>query len=428
MADDSINYPSRFSVNLTRTDCEALDRVDPLGYARERFSVPENMVYLDGNSLGALPVATIARLNDTIQREWGRGLIRSWNSADWVTLPQRVGAAIAGLLGASPDEVVAGDSTSVNIFKLLAGALTQASKQDPARRVILSERGNFPTDLYIAQGIIESLGSGHELRLVDGDIEAAFDECTAVALITQVDYCTGRSHNMGRLNAAAKRAGTRILWDLSHSAGAIPVDLNRDGAELAVGCGYKYLNGGPGAPAYLYVQRAMQADFPTPLSGWFGHAAPFDFSADFAPAPGIDRFQCGTPSVLAMTALACGLDTFAGIDMLELRRKSLAQSDLFWTLMDKQCGECGFACVSPRDHAMRGSQLSFAHEHAYPIMQAIIERGVIGDFRQPNLLRFGFTPLYLRYVDLWDAVAMIRDVMQSGDWKSDRYRHRNKVT
>ncbi len=411
-----------------RSDCEALDRIDPLGIARERFSIPENVFYLDGNSLGALPVATISRLNDTIQREWGGGLIRSWNTADWVTLPRRVGAGIARLLGASADEVVAADSTSVNIFKLLAGALTLATKRDPARRVILSERGNFPTDLYIAQGIIESLGGGYELRLVDGGIEAAIDEHTAVALITQVDYCTGRLHNMKRLNAAAKRAGARILWDLSHSAGAIPIELNEDAAELAVGCGYKYLNGGPGAPAYLYVQRALQADFPTPLSGWFGHAAPFDFSVDFAPARGIDRFQCGTPSVLAMTALSCGLDTFAGMDMLALRRKSLAQSDLFWTLMDQQCGKLGFVCVSPRDHATRGSQLSFAHEHAYPIMQAIIERGVIGDFRQPNLLRFGFTPLYLRYVDLWDAVMVIREVMQSGTWKADRYQHRNKVT
>ena len=415
-------------MNPTRSDCEALDRVDPLGVIRERFSVPDNVVYLDGNSLGALPLTTISRLNDTIRREWGVGLIRSWNSADWVTLPKRVGAAIAGLLGASADEVVAADSTSVNIFKLLAGALALATQRHPARRVILSERGNFPTDVYIAQGIIEALGGGFELRLVEGDIEAAFDEHTAVALITQVDYCTGRLHNMKRLNAAARRAGTKILWDLSHSAGAVPIELNQDGAELAVGCGYKYLNGGPGAPAYLYVQRALQADFPTLLSGWFGHAAPFDFSANFAPAPGIDRFQCGTPSVLAMTALSCGLDTFAGVDMLELRRKSLAQSDLFWTLMDEHCGEFGFACASPRDHAMRGSQLSFAHDHAYAIMQAIIDRGVIGDFRQPNLLRFGFTPLYLRYVDLWDAVMVIRDVMQSSTWKADRYRHRNKVT
>lgn len=415
-------------MTLSHADCVARDRADSLAYARKRFSVPENVVYLDGNSLGALPVATISRLNETLQREWGEGLIRSWNNADWVTLPQRVGAAIAGLLGASADEIVAADSTSVNIFKLLAGALALASKQDPARRVILSERGNFPTDLYVAQGIVESFGGGYKLRLVDGDIENAFDDHTAIALITQVDYCTGRLHNMKRLNDAARRAGTRILWDLSHSAGAVPVALKKDGAELAVGCGYKYFNGGPGAPAYLYVERSLQADFPTPLSGWFGHTAPFDFSADFVPAAGIERFQCGTPSVLAMTALSCGIDTFAGIDMIDLRAKSLAQSDIFWTLMNQRCGEFGFTCVSPRDHAMRGSQLSFAHEHAYAIMQAIIERGVIGDFRQPNLLRFGFTPLYLRYVDLWDAVIVIREVMQSGAWKADRYQRRNKVT
>ena len=415
-------------MTLSHADCVARDRADSLAYARKRFSVPENVVYLDGNSLGALPVATISRLNETLQREWGEGLIRSWNNADWVTLPQRVGVAIAGLLGASADEIVAADSTSVNIFKLLAGALALASKQDPARRVILSERGNFPTDLYVAQGIVESFGGGYKLRLVDGDIENAFDDHTAIALITQVDYCTGRLHNMKRLNDAARRAGTRILWDLSHSAGAVPVALKKDGAELAVGCGYKYFNGGPGAPAYLYVERSLQADFPTPLSGWFGHTAPFDFSADFVPAAGIERFQCGTPSVLAMTALSCGIDTFAGIDMIDLRAKSLAQSDIFWTLMNQRCGEFGFTCVSPRDHAMRGSQLSFAHEHAYAIMQAIIERGVIGDFRQPNLLRFGFTPLYLRYVDLWDAVIVIREVMQSGAWKADRYQRRNKVT
>ena len=415
-------------VNSSRDDCEVLDRADPLAFARARFAMPDNVVYLDGNSLGPLPVATIARLNEAVQNEWGVGLIRSWNNAQWVTLPQRVGASIAALLGADADEVVAADSTSVNLFKLLAGALTLAARANSPRRVILSERKNFPTDLYIAQGINESMGGAYELRLIDGNIETAFDKDVAIAIITHVDYCTGRMHDMTRMNAAARRAGTRILWDLSHSAGAVPVALKKSGSELAVGCGYKYLNGGPGAPAYLYVSNQLQADFPTPLSGWFGHSAPFDFSADYTPAAGIRRFQCGTPSVLSMIALECGLNTFAGVTMGEVRAKSLALSDLFWTLMENHCGEFGFTCVSPRDHARRGSQLSFAHEHAYAIMQAIIDRGVIGDFRQPNLLRFGFTPLYLRFTDIRDAVMMIREVMQSGAWKADRYRQRNKVT
>ncbi len=412
----------------TRAGCEALDRADNLAFARERFALPGGVVYLDGNSLGALPVATVDRLGEAIQQEWGQGLIRSWNTADWIALPKHVGARVAGLLGAREDEIVAADSTSVNIFKLLAGALTLAARQDESRCVILSERGNFPTDLYVAQGVNNALGGAYEIRLVDDNIEAAFDEKVAVALITQVDYCSGRLHDMKHLNAVAKKNGARILWDLSHSAGAVPVDLNASGAELAVGCGYKYLNGGPGAPAYLYVASSLQKDFPTPLSGWFGHVAPFDFSADYRPAPGIDRFQCGTPSVLAMQALDCGLATFDGVSMGDLRRKSLALSDLFWQLMDTHCDEFSFGCVSPRDHARRGSQLSFAHDQAYAVMQAIIDRGVIGDFRQPNLLRFGFTPLYTRFTDMWDAVMILREVMLSGAWKTARYQQRNKVT
>ena len=415
-------------MNPTRAGCEALDRADGLAFTRARFTLPDSVVYLDGNSLGALPVATMPQLGQAIQHEWGRGLIRSWNTADWVTLPTRVGSKIADLLGAGHDEVIAADSTSVNIFKLLAGALALAARDDESRCVILSERGNFPTDLYIAQGINVALGRAYEIRLVDDKIEAAFNEEVAVALITQVDYCSGRMHDMKRLNAVARENGTRILWDLSHSAGAVPVELNSSGSELAVGCGYKYLNGGPGAPAYLYVAKNLQGDFPTPLSGWFGHTSPFDFSPDYAPSPGIDRFQCGTPSVIAMQALDCGLATFEGVSMSDLRRKSLSLSDLFWQLMDIHCSEFGFSCVSPRDHVHRGSQLSFAHEQAYAIMQALIDRGVIGDFRQPNLLRFGFTPLYMRYTDIWDAVMILREVMLNSTWKTARYRQRNKVT
>ena len=416
-------------LQITRETCAHRDRDDHLAFARARFSLPDGVVYLDGNSLGALPANTAARLAHAVNAEWGRGLIRSWNKADWITLPQKVGAKIATLIGAKSDEVIAADSTSVNIFKLLAGALALARDADPARRVILSETGNFPTDIYIAEGINSLFGGHFNIRLVDAAaLESSLDESVAVALLTEVDYRTGHLHDMARLNAHAKKNGSRILWDLSHSAGAVPVKLNDSGAELAVGCGYKYLNGGPGAPAYAYVAKSLQAAFQTPLSGWFGHAAPFDFATSFKPAAGIERLQCGTPSILAMQVLDAGLDTFADIDMAALREKSLALSDLFWQLMDQHCREFGFACISPREHGRRGSQLSFTHEHAYAVMQAIIDRGVIGDFRQPNVLRFGFTPLYLRHTDIWDAVMIIRDVMLAGAWQTDRYQHRQKVT
>ncbi len=414
----------------TRAHCAALDQSDALAHARERFSLPEGVVYLDGNSLGALPVATMERLGTSVQQEWGEGLIRSWNQAGWITLPQRIGEKLAALLGAESGEVIATDSTSVNIFKLLAGALALPDvANDPARTVILSERGNFPTDLYIAQGVNALLGSRYQLKLVEPEeVEAALDASVAVALITQVDYCTGRFHDMAKLNKAARKAGTRVVWDLSHSGGALPVALGKDGAELAVGCGYKYLNGGPGAPAYLYVKKALHKDFTTPLSGWFGHKAPFAFAGQYEPAPGIERMLCGTPAVLAMQALECGIATFDGIDMHALRQKSLALSDLFWRLMDEQCADFGFACVSPREHALRGSQLSFSHAQGYAVMPALIDRGVIGDFRQPNLLRFGFTPLYLRFVDVFDAVAILNEVMTAGAWQAAKYQTRQKVT
>ena len=412
---------------INRAQCEALDACDSLRNHRGRFDLPERTVYLDGNSLGALPKATAARINGVVRDQWGHDLIRSWNMHGWVTLPQRIGAKLARLLGAADDEVIITDSTSLNIFKLLAGAL--AIKNVSARRVILSERGNFPTDLYIAEGLNALLGGKYTLKLVEAaEIEDALNADVAVALITQVDYCSGRLHDMARLNARAKKVGARIVWDLSHSAGAIPLALNQQGAELAVGCGYKYLNGGPGAPAYLYIASALQANFAQPLSGWFGHQTPFAFASTYTPAPGIERMLCGTPSVIAMVALECGIDAFDNTSMDEVRKKSLGLSEIFRTLIDQECGDFGFTCVSPTEPDMRGSQLSFAHEHAHAIMQALIDRGVIGDFRQPNLLRFGFTPLYVRFVDCWDAVSVLRNVMLTGAWRADKYQHRNHVT
>lgn len=413
--------------SFNRASCQALDAADSLRAYRELFHLPENTIYLDGNSLGALPKATPPRLETVLREEWGKGLIRSWNQHAWVTLPQRVGRKLAPILGAGVDEVIITDSTSVNIFKLLAGALAMPDVQ--GRRVILSERGNFPTDLYVAEGLNAMLGGKYLLKLVESDqLADAIDSDVAVALVTQVDYCSGRLRNMADLNKCARAVGTRVVWDLSHSAGAVELALNQDGAELAVGCGYKYLNGGPGAPSFVYVAKALQADFDNPLSGWFGHRAPFEFSSAYAPSAGIERLLCGTPSVIAMAGLECGIDTFADTTMLAIRTKSVALSELFRELIAQECGKYDLRCVSPVEPGKRGSQLSFAHEQAYAIMQAIIERGVIGDFRQPDLMRFGFTPLYVRFVDCWDAVAAIRDVMSDGAWRDDKYHQRNTVT
>jgi kynureninase len=413
----------------TRKSCETLDANDPLRHTRERFTLPDDVIYLDGNSLGALPRATLAHLANAVETEWGRGLIRSWNEAGWVNLAQRVGAKIAPLIGAAADEVIVADSTSINLFKLLAGVLSLPSiANDHKRRIILSERDNFPSDLYMAEGLNALLGDRYELQWVDGEIANHFSTDTAVVLITQANYRTAHLHNMAALNARAKKAGTHIIWDLSHSAGAVPISLNADDAEFAIGCGYKYLNGGPGAPAYLYAARTWQKKLATPLAGWFGHAKPFDFSVHYAAAPNMSRFLCGTPSILATLALETGVTTFADVAMDEVRKKSLALSDLFWQLMETHCKDFGFTCVSPHEHAVRASHLSFAHPSAYPITQALIDRGVIGDFRQPNLLRMGFTPLYLRYTDMWDAIMIVREVMLSNAWQAPKYQQRNAVT
>ena len=412
---------------IDRANCEALDAIDPLRAHRESFDLPERIIYLDGNSLGALPKMTAARIGNLLRDEWGHGLIRSWNTHAWITSPQRVGGKLARLLGAGENEVIVADSTSVNIFKLLAGAL--AMPDVAHRRVILSERGNFPTDLYIAEGVNAMLDGRYTLKLVDAaDVEGALDADVAVALITQVDYCTGRLHDMLHLNRRATAAGTRIVWDLSHSAGAIALELNAHGAELGVGCGYKYLNGGPGAPAFMYLAKALQASFATPLSGWFGHQTPFAFANAYTPALGIGRLLCGTPPVIAMAALECGIDTFDGVPMDAIRKKSQALSKLFRALVDQECGDFGFTCVTPVDEDAHGSHLSFAHEHAYPIMQAIIDHGVIGDFRQPNLMRFGFAPLYVRFADCFNAVTVLREVMLNGAWKAKQYHQQNSVT
>jgi kynureninase len=417
-------------IPTTREQCLARDAADPLAFTRHRFHLPEGVIYLDGNSLGAQPVDAASAMQHAMREGWGEQLIRAWNSHDWVNLPSRVGAQIAPLVGAAADEVVVADSTSVNLFKLLAAAvMVPAVVNDPRRRVILSEQDNFPTDLYVAQGLQTLLDGKVELRTAPRTaLLDAVDESVAVVMTTHVDYRSGHMLDMASLNAAAKQVGAMVLWDLSHSAGAVPLALNEDGCELAVGCGYKYLNGGPGAPAYLYVARHLQSRLEVPLAGWFGHRQPFEFASEYVPAADIRRFLCGTPSVLGTVALETGVRCFADVEMARVREKSLALSGLFRQLIQTQCAPFGLHCISPEADHERGSQLSFSHDHAYALMQAIIDRGVIGDFRRPNLVRFGFTPLYTRYVDCWDAVAVIRDVLEQQSWRNPQYQQQKTVT
>lgn len=441
----------------TRDACLALDRGDALAPLRGQFALDaadaEGLIYLDGNSLGPLPRATGPRLRQVVDDEWGSGLIRSWNSAGWggagsngagsneagwITLARRIANKIAPLVGVGAGELVVADSTSVNLHKALAAAMQLARADAAARRIVLSDRANFPTDLYVADSVAHQHGC--DLRLVDAaDLPAAIDARTAVVLLTHVDYRTGRMHDLPAMTRAAHAAGALIVWDLAHSAGAVPVDLHDDGspegaADFAVGCGYKYLNGGPGAPAFLWAHprhtSRMDAEgWRQPLAGWFGHAEPFAFETAYRPAPGVDRFLCGTPPIVSLAALECGVDTVLAADavggLAAIRRKSLALTDLFIALVDERCAGLGVSVVTPRDHAQRGSQVSLAHgDDAHAVMQALVARGVVGDFRAPDILRFGLTPLYTRFVDVWDAVDRLVQVVESAEWREARFRAR----
>lgn len=419
-------------------DCRALDAQDPLRALREQFTLPEGVIYLDGNSLGVLPKAAAARVAEAVTREWGQGLIRSWNSAGWFDAPQRLGDKIAQLVGAAPGEVVATDSTSINLYKVLSAALNSAAEDAAGRQVLVSERSNFPTDLYIAQALCRERGL--QLRLVEPeDIAAALGDDVAVLMLTHVNYRTGAMHDMKAVTAAAHAAGILTVWDLAHSAGAVPVDLHDAQADFAVGCGYKYLNGGPGAPAFVWAHPQHASRFWQPLAGWWGHAAPFEFTPDYRPAPGIARFLCGTQPILSMTALECGLDTVLAAEalggMAALRTKSLALTDLFIALVEQRCAGHGLGLATPRAHAQRGSQVCLTRsEGAYAIVQALIARDVIGDFRagdggqQPDILRFGFTPLYTGFEDVWQAVEHLKQVLDTGEWQQPAFRQKQTVT
>ena len=427
---------------ITLADCQQRDAQDPLRALRDQFELPAGVIYLDGNSLGAMPRTAVARVARSVTEEWGQNLIRSWNTAGWFELPQRLGDKIARLVGASPGSLVATDSTSINLYKVLSAALHIAAQDTPQRRVVLSERSNFPTDLYIAESLCKE--RGYRLQLVEGDeIAGALTQDVAVLMLTHVNYRTGAMFDMAALTASAHAAGVRVVWDLAHSAGAVPIHLEAADADFAVGCGYKYLNGGPGAPAFVWVHPRHASRFWQPLSGWWGHAAPFAFTPDYLPAPGIQRYLCGTQPILSMVALECGLDSVLAAQdcvpgqdaMTALRAKSLALTDLFMDLVEQRCAGFGLGQSTPREHARRGSQICLNREEgAYPIMQALIARGVIGDFRagdgrkHPDILRFGLTPLYVGFADVWNAVEHLREVLATDEWKQPRFNLKQAVT
>ena len=400
---------------LTRAACLTRDATDPLALLRERFDLPAGVIYLDGNSLGARPKAALARAQEVVAREWGVDLIRSWNSAGWFDMPRRLGDRVAPLLGAKAGEVAVTDTTSLNLFKALAAAL-KIQSGDSRRRVIVTERGNFPTDIYMAEGLARWMAQGYRVHLVEShdEIAPALNEHCAVLMLTHVNYRTGYQHDMATLTAQAHAAGALAVWDLAHSAGAVPLDLHRAHADFAVGCTYNYLNGGPGAPAFIWVPQRHQEAFDHPLSGWWGHATPFAMAPAFAPVSGIGRALCGTQPVVSLALVECGLEIFEATSMDALRAKSLQLTDLFIDLVEKRCAGHDLTLVTPREHARRGSQVSFTHPHGYAVMAALIERGVIGDYREPGILRFGFTPLYTGYADVWDAVEVLKDILERG--------------
>ncbi len=406
-----------------RARAAELDAADPLAGVRDRFLLPDGLVYLDGNSLGALPVGVPGAVRDVVERQWGQDLITSWNVHDWWDAPRRVGSLLARLVGAQDDEVLVADSTSANLFKVLVAA----ARLRPGRGTLVIEPGNFPADLYVAESVSDLLG----LRLVrvePGEVGGVLDDDVAAVCFSHVDYRTGRAHDMAGITRAVQDCGALAVWDLSHSAGALPVDLGGCAVDLAVGCTYKYLNGGPGAPAYVFVARRHQQDVRSPLTGWTGHARPFAMEGSYHPAPGIDRMRNGTPPMLSLLALDAALAAFDGLAMADVRAKSLSLTTFFLELVDEVLAPLGFEPVTPRDPADRGSQVSLRHPVAYGVVQALIARGVVGDYREPDIVRLGFAPLYIRHVDAVRAVARTVSVMEAGEHLDPRWSRRGTVT
>ena len=428
--DMSSNHPGAQPDRAARAHFEALDAADPLAAVRDRFVIPDGVVYLDGNSLGPMPRTVAPRMRDAVEQQWAQGLIRSWNDADWYRAPQRAAARIAALIGAQPDEVIVGDSTSVNLFKLLMAACDIQRRRSPLRRVIVAERGNFPTDVYIDAAVAALLGM--ELVCPQQDdvpaaIAAAGDRLALVQL-THVNYRSGQRYDMAGITRQAQALGGLVLWDLAHTAGAMPVALDALGVDFAVGCGYKYLNGGPGAPAFAFAAKRWIAELRQPLVGWHGHVRPFAFEHDYEPAPGIERLLCGTAPQLSLIALETALAAFDGVELQAVRDKSVALTSAFIERVDAELAAHGFGLATPRETKRRGSQVSLTHPQGYAIMQALIARGVIGDFRAPDILRFGFAPLYVRFVDVFDAVRTLRAIMDGSEWNRPEFLTRKAVT
>jgi len=410
---------------IAREYLERLDRDDPLAGFRTEFALPPGVIYLDGNSLGAMPGAAGQLARQVVEKDWAEGLVTSWNEAGWFGLPVRLGGKIAGLIGAEPDEVVVTDSTGIDLYKTLALAL----QHRPERRVIVMEGSNFPTDNYVAQGLVGQLGDGYTIRFAEAaELGSAIDGDVAVVCLTHVHYKSGRILDMAAITEAAHEHGAMAVWDLCHTAGAMPVDLNACHADFAVGCTYKYLNGGPGSPGFIFVAGRHLDKYQQPLTGWWGHAEPFAFDRDYRPAPGIRQLLSGTQPVLSLAVAEAGIDIMCRADMRAVRQKSMHMTDLLIELVENRCAGLGLELASPRDAASRGSQVSFHHESGLPVMQALISRGLIGDYRAPGNMRFGVTPLYLRYTDIWDAVEILWNVLETGVWREAEFNIRGPVT
>ena len=409
----------------SRQTCQSLDAADPLARKRAAFALPEGKIYLDGNSLGALPAHAAARIEEAVSKEWGQSLITSWNRHGWLDLARESGDRIARLVGAAPGSVMVGDTISVNLFKLMSAAL----ELTPGRKTVISDNGNFPSDLYIAEGVIRQLHNGHFLKLAaPEDVAGAVDSQTALVSVTHVDYRSARTHDIAEIVRKAHSNGALVLVDLSHTTGALPFDLEGLNVDFAVGCTYKYVNGGPGAPGFLYVRPDLQDRIQSPLSGWLGHAAPFAFELSYRPAPGMARLQCGTPPVLSLIALEAALDVFDDVDMGAVRRKAHALCGQFIAHVESFGAAHGLKLAGPREMEQRGSHVSFHAPDGYAIMQALISRGVIGDFRAPDMIRFGFTPLYTSFAEVFDAAEILRDILDTKAWDRPKILARNAVT
>jgi kynureninase len=414
------------SASMTsREACVARDYADPLRGFRDRFVLPEGLIYLDGNSLGPMPRAAAGILNRTIEQEWGQDLVRSWNSAGWFDMPVRLGDRIGALLGAAPGQTVVCDTTSINLYKAIHAAIGLR----PDRNVVIAEAESFPTDLYIVEGAIKSAGRPMKRRLIGADgasVEALLDRKVAVAVLSHVNYRTGELLDMAAITRQIHDAGALVVWDLCHSIGVAEIAFDRDAVDFAVGCTYKYLNGGPGSPAFISVAKTHQATAQHPLSGWWGHAAPFAFDRDFRPDTGIRRFLCGTQPIISLRGVDVALDAMEGVEVAALRRKSLALTELFMFRVNALLP--GLEIVTPRQPSLRGSQVGISFDRGYAVIQAMIDRGVIGDFRAPDLMRFGFAPLYVRYVDVWDAAEILADCIKAEVWRDPRFSRQLDVT